>query len=76
MQALIGKVHADDADAGINRRVRYSLVSVVSSTSGASVIDDQFSLDSNSGVISLLRPLDRELVPGYNLTLQVCMLCS
>ncbi|XP_035710399.1 fat-like cadherin-related tumor suppressor homolog isoform X3 [Folsomia candida] len=68
--ALIGKVHADDADAGINRRVRYSLVSVVSSTSGASVIDDQFSLDSNSGVISLLRPLDRELVPGYNLTLQ------
>lgn len=70
-QALIGKVHAEDGDSGLNQRLRYSLLSVISSTSGTSVIDDQFSLDAASGVISLLRPLDRELVPGYNLTIQV-----
>jgi len=79
--ALIGKVHADDRDVGMNRRLRYSLVSVrggASSSSSslkqqqatATLIDDQFSIESSSGVISLLRALDRELVPSYNLTIQ------
>jgi hypothetical protein len=68
--ALIGKVHADDQDVGLNRRIRYSMVSV-RGTSKETVINDQFSIEASSGVISLLRALDRELVPGYNLTIQV-----
>lgn len=80
--ALIGKVHADDEDLGLNRKVRYALLSVMGggSSLGASssqqqeagMIDDQFGMDTTSGVISLLRPLDRELVSQYNLTIQVC----
>lgn len=71
--ALIGKVHADDEDLGVNRKVRYALLSVIggSGTGEAQVIDDQFGMDGTSGVISLLRPLDRELVSQYNLSIQV-----
>lgn len=86
--ALIGKVHADDEDVGLNRKVRYALLSVVgggssnaaaaaalsSQDQAAAMIDDQFGMDGTSGVISLLRPLDRELVSQYNLTIQVMLL--
>ncbi|CAG7823399.1 unnamed protein product [Allacma fusca] len=66
--ALVGRVHADDKDVGINRRIRYSLLSTVANSDA--VVDNQFGIDANSGEVSLLRPLDRELVSHYNLTIK------
>jgi len=67
--AIVGKVHADDRDAGVNRKILYALLSVTSSANEE--VNDQFGIDVSSGILSLLRPLDRELVSHYNLTLQV-----
>lgn len=51
-------VHASDKDEGSNGEVRYSL-----SDSG-----ELFALDSSSGWLTTLVPLDRETVPAYTLT--------
>lgn len=63
---FVGKVKAQDSDLGQNSRISYTLVSVV--TKGGETAKDQFQIERRSGVISLLRPLDRELIAEYNLT--------
>lgn len=55
---LVTRVAAIDADLGINRRILYSM----EDTSRV------FTIDSVSGVITLLRSLDREEQEAFNLT--------
>ena len=45
--------------AGINRKVRYAMKES----------DGHFTIDPVSGIVSLARPLDREIQSVYNLTL-------
>ena len=66
--SVIGSVLAYDADLGMNRRIRYVLVSAVAE--GETQVESQFALDPSTGMISLLRPLDRELISYYNLTVK------
>ena len=67
--SLIGSVLAYDSDLGMNRRIRYVLVSAVAEQE--TVVESQFAVDATTGMISLLRPLDRELISHYNLTVKV-----
>ncbi|KAG8453727.1 hypothetical protein GDO86_000378 [Hymenochirus boettgeri] len=55
------RVQAIDADSGLNHKVQYSLVSSA---------EGQFSIDELSGIISLEKPLDRELQSLYTLTVK------
>ncbi|KAM9314190.1 protocadherin Fat 1a isoform 2-T2 [Pholidichthys leucotaenia] len=55
---LVAKLSANDLDTGINSDVLYSLVNSA---------DGFFSIDEQSGVISLERPLDREVQSVYEL---------
>ena len=58
-KVLVMRVSAVDADIGAGRKVQYSLRDV----------DEQvFTIDPPSGIITLLKPLDRELQSTYNLT--------
>lgn len=63
---LVTRVAAIDADLGINRRILYSMEDT----------NRVFAIDSVSGVITLLRSLDREEQDAFNLTVyasdQVC----
>lgn len=54
-------VKADDADAGINSIVTYSII--------AGNIDDKFAISQTSGQITLAQQLDRETVDFYELTI-------
>ncbi|XP_024115722.1 protocadherin Fat 1a isoform X3 [Oryzias melastigma] len=58
---FVAKLQANDADAGLNSDILYSLINSA---------DGYFSVDENSGVISLERPLDREVQAVYELTAQ------
>ncbi len=58
LRTLVGKVHAQDADAGVNRKVRYALAAQ----------GTPFSVDAESGLVSVAAPLDRETVAVYNLS--------
>uniref|UniRef100_A0A7N8X7D7 FAT atypical cadherin 1a n=1 Tax=Mastacembelus armatus TaxID=205130 RepID=A0A7N8X7D7_9TELE len=58
MGTYVAKLLANDADTGLNRDILYSLVD---SASG------YFSIDEHTGVISLERPLDREVQSVYEL---------
>ncbi|XP_049721123.1 protocadherin Fat 1 isoform X2 [Elephas maximus indicus] len=58
---LLTRVQATDADAGLNRKISYSL------TNSA---EGQFSINELSGIIQLEKPLDRELQAVYTLTLK------
>ncbi|KAM9622277.1 protocadherin Fat 1 [Trichechus inunguis] len=58
---LLTRVQATDADAGLNRKISYSLVNSA---------DGQFSIHEVSGIIQLEKPLDRELQAVYTLTLK------
>ncbi|XP_051891479.1 protocadherin Fat 1a isoform X7 [Pristis pectinata] len=60
-KTLLTRVQAADPDAGLNRKVLYSL------TDSA---NDHFSIDELSGIISLEKPLDRELQASYSLTVK------
>uniref|UniRef100_A0A8C6IZL5 Uncharacterized protein n=1 Tax=Melopsittacus undulatus TaxID=13146 RepID=A0A8C6IZL5_MELUD len=60
-KTLLTRVQATDADAGMNRKIHYSLVSSA---------EGQFSIDEFSGIIRLEKPLDRELQAVYTLTLK------
>ncbi|XP_072920653.1 protocadherin Fat 1a isoform X7 [Hemitrygon akajei] len=60
-KTLLTRVQATDPDAGLNRKVLYSL------TDSA---NDHFSIDELSGIISLEKPLDRELQASYVLTVK------
>ncbi|XP_072352995.1 protocadherin Fat 1a isoform X3 [Scyliorhinus torazame] len=57
-KTLLMRVQATDPDTGLNRQVRYSLVDSA---------DEHFSIDELSGIISLEKPLDRELQASYSL---------
>ncbi|XP_065170403.1 fat-like cadherin-related tumor suppressor homolog isoform X3 [Atheta coriaria] len=58
---LVTKVHATDADIGINRKLKYAFIDSY---------NNHFKISSDSGIITLAKPLDRELKALYNLTVQ------
>lgn len=58
---LVTKVHATDDDIGINRKINYSFVDS---------FKDHFRIATDSGIITLAKPLDRETKAEYNLTVQ------
>lgn len=58
---VVTKVHATDADVGENRRVEYALLDSA---------DGFFRLNSKSGIVTLSKPLDREVQAMYNLTVR------
>nr|XP_047934269.1 protocadherin Fat 1 isoform X2 [Anser cygnoides] len=60
-KTLLTRVQATDADAGMNRKIHYSLVNSA---------EGQFSIDEFSGIIRLEKPLDRELQAVYTLILK------
>lgn len=66
VNTLLTRVTATDEDLGINGKVRFSL----DDSSG------HFHCDETSGIISLKKPLDREVQSSYNLVVkafdQVC----
>ena len=57
LRTLVGKVHAVDADIGVNRKVRYSLPSAG---------NNHFIIDPESGILTVSKALDRETVAVYN----------
>ncbi|XP_030836442.1 protocadherin Fat 1 isoform X2 [Strongylocentrotus purpuratus] len=63
VNTLLTRVQAVDPDKDANRRHRYSV------RGGNS--EGTFSLDDQSGILTLTEPLDRELRSHYNLTLAV-----
>ncbi|OXB63489.1 hypothetical protein ASZ78_014916, partial [Callipepla squamata] len=56
------QVHATDGDEGTNGQVRYSIVN--------GDTNNEFRIDSVTGVITVAKPLDREKKPSYTLTVQ------
>lgn len=58
---LVTKIHATDADIGINRKIKYSFIDS---------FNDHFLMASESGIVTLAKPLDREIRAMYNLTVQ------
>lgn len=58
---LVTKVHATDKDVGINRKIKYSFVDS---------FNNHFKITSDSGIITLAKPLDREIRAMYNLTVK------
>ena len=56
-------VAATDPDSGNNRRVSYALL-------GGGDASNSFRVDSSSGVVTLAKPLDREMRASYNLTVR------
>ncbi|XP_049837416.1 fat-like cadherin-related tumor suppressor homolog isoform X3 [Schistocerca gregaria] len=59
--SLVTKVHATDRDIGINRKIRYSFVDSA---------DGHFKIASDSGIVTLAKPLDRETRAMYNLSVR------
>jgi protocadherin Fat 1/2/3 len=59
--SLVTKVLAVDNDRGINRKIRYSFIDSYK---------DHFKIEAESGIVTLLKPLDREQKALYNLTLR------
>nr|XP_022919754.1 fat-like cadherin-related tumor suppressor homolog isoform X3 [Onthophagus taurus] len=58
---LVTKVHATDADIGMNRKIKYSFIDS---------FNNHFKMASDSGIVTLAKPLDREIRAMYNLTIQ------
>lgn len=58
---LVTKIHAFDADIGINRKIKYSFIDS---------FNDHFVMAHDSGIVTLAKPLDREIRALYNLTVQ------
>lgn len=59
--SLVTKVLAIDRDKGKNRKIRYSFVDSY---------NNHFKIEPESGIVTLLKPLDREEKALYNLTLK------
>lgn len=60
-KTFLSRVQATDSDEGKNCQILYSMVTSA---------DGQFSIDEQSGIISLEKPLDRELQAVYTLTMK------
>ncbi|KAL1490534.1 hypothetical protein ABEB36_013210 [Hypothenemus hampei] len=58
---LVTKIHATDADIGINRKIKYSFIDS---------FNDHFIMAHDSGIVTLAKPLDREIRAMYNLTVR------
>lgn len=58
---LVTKMHATDADIGINRKINYTFIDSHK---------EHFKIIPDSGIITLGKPLDREEKDMYNLTVQ------
>lgn len=58
---LVTKMHATDADIGLNRKINYSFIDSHR---------DHFKIIGDSGIVTLVKPLDREEKEIYNLTVQ------
>lgn len=58
---LVGKVHAQDDDTGVNRKIRYKFLDSA---------NDHFTIMSDSGIVRLAKALDRETRATYNLSIQ------
>nr|CAD7199208.1 unnamed protein product [Timema douglasi] len=58
---MVAKIHAIDKDTGVNRRIKYSL---------AYSADGQFNITADSGIVTLVKPLDRDTRAVYNLSVQ------
>ncbi|XP_026296983.1 fat-like cadherin-related tumor suppressor homolog isoform X4 [Apis mellifera] len=58
---LVTKVHATDDDIGINRKIRYEFIDSA---------DGHFLIATDSGIVTLGKPLDRETKAMYNVTIQ------
>ncbi|XP_052121154.1 fat-like cadherin-related tumor suppressor homolog isoform X3 [Frankliniella occidentalis] len=63
---LVAKLHANDNDTGINRKVRYVIVE----DDPAFISKPQFKITSDSGIVTLAHHLDREEKDHYNLTVE------
>lgn len=59
---VVAHITATDADAGINAAIRYAII-------GGNT-QSQFSIDSLSGDVSLVKPLDYETVRSYRLVIR------
>lgn len=59
--SLVTKVLATDNDKGINRKIRYSFVDSYK---------EHFRIEPESGIVTLMKPLDREQKALYNLTVK------
>lgn len=64
LRTIVGKVHATDSDLGLNRKIRYSFVTMSTSLVG----QNSFAIDPDSGIITVAKGLDRETVASFNLT--------
>ncbi|XP_046644672.1 fat-like cadherin-related tumor suppressor homolog isoform X5 [Daphnia pulicaria] len=64
LRTIVGKIHATDSDLGLNRKIRYSMVTSTTSLAG----QNSFAIDAESGIVTVAKGLDRETVPSYNLT--------
>lgn len=58
---LVTKMHATDADIGVNRKINYTFIDSHK---------DHFKIMPLSGIITLAKPMDREEKEMYNLTVQ------
>uniref|UniRef100_A0A453Z051 Uncharacterized protein n=2 Tax=Anopheles gambiae TaxID=7165 RepID=A0A453Z051_ANOGA len=56
---LVTKIHATDADIGINRKIKYAFLDSYR---------DHFRIAPESGIVTLAKPLDREQKALYNLS--------
>lgn len=62
VNTVVGRIQADDRDSGVNAVVRYTVQSTT--TDGG---QHPFRVDANSGNLTLVGDLDREVVQSYNL---------
>ncbi|XP_058065437.1 fat-like cadherin-related tumor suppressor homolog [Anopheles bellator] len=56
---LVTKIHATDADIGVNRKIKYAFLDSYR---------DHFLIAPESGIVTLAKPLDREQKAVYNLS--------
>ena len=66
VRTIVGKVHASDADLGVNRKVRYALLPLPTVSGHHQA--HHFAVDAESGIVTVAKSLDRESTSSYNLT--------